>query len=142
MSRVTRERRALPENLLRWMSKEERMRYGKGGLTAEEAVLKAERRSEGDDQAGFLNYCKLKGIARIRSRMDKRPTIEEGWPDFTCFYKVRGQGKTVFFEFKKKTKLSAKQEEVIALLRELGFTVHVVYTLLEAIQLAKMEFEV
>jgi hypothetical protein len=138
MSRVTRERRALPENLLRWMSKEERMHYGKGGLTAEEAVLKAERRSEADDQAGFLNYCKLKGIARIRSRMDKRPTIDEGWPDFTCFY----GGKTVFFEFKKKTKLSAKQEEQIALLRELGFTVHVVYTLLEAIQLAKMEFEV
>ena len=114
------------------------MRYGKGGLTAEEAVLKAERRSEGDDHDGFLNYCKLKGIARIHSRMDRRPTIEEGWPDFTCFY----GGKTVFFEFKKTTKLSQKQEAVIGLLRELGFTVHVVYTLQEAIRLTKMEFNV
>jgi hypothetical protein len=126
----------LTPNLVKLMGQADRKQYGKAGLTPEEAAAKGDKRAEKEDHEGFLNYCKLKGIARIHSRMDKPPTIEEGWPDFTCFY----EGKTVFFEFKKTTKLSKKQEEVIALLRELGFIVHVVYSLATGIELARKEF--
>jgi hypothetical protein len=123
-------------NFLKLMSQADRKQFGKAGLTPEESAAKGDKRAEKEDHEGFLNYCKLKGIERIHSRMDKPPTIKEGWPDFTCFF----EGKTVFFEFKKTTKLSKKQEEQIALLRELGFTVHVVYSLDAAIKLARKEF--
>jgi hypothetical protein len=128
--------KVISPNLLKLMSQADRKQFGKAGLTPEEAAAKGDKRAEKEDHEGFLNYCKLKGIARIHSRMDRAPTIEEGWPDFTCFY----EGKTVFFEFKKTTKLKQQQEEVIALLRELGFTVHVVYSLDAAIKLARTEF--
>ena len=135
--------RFIPPHFVKLMNPADRKQFGKAGLTAEEAAAKGDQRAEKEDHEGFLNYCKLKGIARIHSRMDRRPTIEEGWPDFTCFYidPTSGLGKTVFFEFKKTTKLSAKQEDLIALLRELGFTVHIVYTLKAAIELARTEFD-
>ena len=128
--------KVISPNLLKWMSQSDRKQFGKAGLTPEESSAKADKRAEKEDHEGFLNYCKLKGIARIHSRMDKPPTIEEGWPDFTCFY----EGKTVFFEFKKTSKLKPKQEAQIGLLRELGFTVHVVYSLDAAIKLVRTEF--
>jgi hypothetical protein len=128
--------KVISPNLLKLMSQDDRKQFGKAGLTPEEASDKADKRAEKEDHEGFLNYCKLKGIERIHSRMDKTPTIKEGWPDFTCFF----EGKTVFFEFKKTSKLKPKQEAQIGLLRELGFTVHVVYSLDAAIKLVRTEF--
>jgi hypothetical protein len=117
--RATRERRALPENILHWMRKEDRTLYGTGGLLAAEAIKKANYRAEIEEHEIFLNWCKLSGLPRIYSRPDKRPTIETGWPDFSVFY----GGVTLFFEFKVTTKLSKDQEITIGCLREVGFEV-------------------
>ncbi len=117
--RATRERRALPENILRWMRKEDRSRYGTGGVLAAEAIKKANYRAEIEEHNIFLNWCKLNGLPRVYSRPDKRATIETGWPDFSVFY----GGVTLFFEFKITTKLSKNQEITIGCLREVGFEV-------------------
>ena len=132
-------------NFLKLMSVEQRRPFGKAGWTAEEALLKEITRTEKGAHNIFLSWLRLKGIPRIYSRTDKRPTIEEGWPDFTVFW----EGITLFFEFKlnrrKRTKdltkdLTQKQEAWIALLRECGFEVFVIDTAKEAIEICKEIF--
>jgi hypothetical protein len=134
-------------NFLKLMSVEQRRQFGKAGLTAEEALLKEIARTERGEHNIFLSWLMLKGIPRIHSRMDRRPTIEQGWPDFTVFW----DGITLFFEFKvnrrKRTKdltkdLTQKQEEWIALLREVGFEVFLIDTAKEAIGICKEVYNV
>src|SRR5260221_4019807 len=88
--------RVISPNFLKLMSVELRRQFGKAGLTVEEALLKEITRTERGEHKIFLSWLMLKGIPRIHSRMDRRPTIEEGWPDFTVFW----EGITLFFEFK------------------------------------------
>lgn len=139
--------RVINPNFLKLMSVEQRRQFGKAGLTEEEALLKEIARTEKGEHNIFLSWLMLKGIPRIHSRMDRRPTIEEGWPDFTVFY----EGITLFFEFKvnrrKRTKdlnkdLTQKQEEWIALLREVGFEVFLIDTAKEAIGICKEVYNV
>jgi len=134
--------RVISPNFLKLMSVEQRRQFGKAGLTEEEALLKEITRTERGEHKIFLSWLMLKGIPRIHSRMDRRPTIEEGWPDFTVFY----EGITLFFEFKvnrrKRTKdltkdLTKKQEQWIGLLRECGFEVFLIDTAKEAIEICK-----
>jgi hypothetical protein len=134
--RGAREGRILPSNILRWMRKEGRMAYGKGALSPEGAVRKAERRAEVEEHKIFLNWCKLNGLPRIYSRPDRRPTIELSWPDFSVFY----GGVTLFFEFKVTTKLSRDQEITIGCLREVGFEVFEIDNAAEAISIASEVF--
>jgi hypothetical protein len=133
--RGAREGRILPSNILRWMRKEGRMAYGKGALSPEGAVRKAER-PEVEEHKIFLNWCKLNGLPRIYSRPDRRPTIELSWPDFSVFY----GGVTLFFEFKVTTKLSRDQEITIGCLREVGFEVFEIDNAAEAISIARKVF--
>ena len=131
--------RVIHPNFLKLMSVEQRRQFGKAGLTAEEALLKEIARTERGEHNIFLSWLMLKGVPRIHSRMDKRPTIEEGWPDFTVFY----EGITLFFEFKvNKRKLTQKQEQMIALLREVGFEVFLIDTAREAIGICKEVYNV
>jgi hypothetical protein len=131
--------RVINPNFLKLMSVEQRRQFGKAGLTAEEALLKEIARTERGEHNIFLSWLMLKGVPRIHSRMDKRPTIEEGWPDFTVFY----EGITLFFEFKvNKRKLTQKQEQMIALLREVGFEVFLIDTAREAIGICKEVYNV
>ena len=134
--RATRERRVLPENLLRWMRKEDRILYGKGGLLADEAIRKASYRAEVAEHKIFLNWCKLNGLPRRYSPHHKKAE-EPGWPDFSVF---GPEGITLFFEFKVTTKLSKDQEITIGCLREVGFEVFEIDNAAEAISIASEVF--
>jgi hypothetical protein len=121
------------------MTIEDRRKFSKAGLTAEEAMLKEIARTEKGEHNIFLSWLMLKGVPRIYSRPDKRPTIAVGWPDFSVFY----GGITLFFEFKiNKRKPTREQEQTIALLREIGFEVFLIDTAKEAIKICKEVFRV
>ena len=136
MRRPIRETRVRPSNILRWMRKQDAARYGNGGLPPEEAIKKSTYCTEIEEHKMFLDWCKLNGIPRVYSRLDRGPTIEVGWPDFSVFY----NGVTLFFEFKVTTKLTRDQEITIGCLREVGFEVFIVNTAAEAIGIAREVF--
>jgi hypothetical protein len=46
--------------------------------------------SSGHEDRPVLSWLMLKGIPRIYSRTDKRPTVYVGWPDFSVFYEGSG----------------------------------------------------
>jgi len=85
---------AIPENIRRCMTKEERKEMRTP--TSEEAQSKIDVKSERQLHKQFESWCRLNGIVYLHSRMDSRPTIREGWPDFTCFF----NGRCCFVEFK------------------------------------------
>jgi hypothetical protein len=136
MRRPIREIRVRPSNILRWMRKQDAARYGNGGLPPEEAIKKSTYRTEIEEHKMFLDWCKLNGIPRVYSRLDRRSTIDVGWPDFSVFH----GGLTIFFDFKVTTKLSRDQEITIGVLREVGFEVFLVNTAAEAISIAREVF--
>jgi hypothetical protein len=72
----------LNDRILRMMRTEDRKLFGKAGMTSEEAIRKAEIRSERDLQRQIENLLRLKGIEPIRSRMDKATSNNVGTPDF------------------------------------------------------------
>lgn len=63
------------------MSKADREALGKGGMTAEEALARAEVKNERDLQKQIVALLRLKGIEPIISRMDKRTSNNVGTPD-------------------------------------------------------------
>jgi hypothetical protein len=69
--------------MLRRMSPADRAWLGKAGVTAAEAQVSYDERSEKDLQKNMENYLRQRNLFFIRSRMDKRPTIRKGLPDFT-----------------------------------------------------------
>lgn len=86
-------------------------------------------RSERDLHMAFEAWLKKQGILYLHGRMDKRATINTGWPDFSCFQ----NGKTAFVEAKwGKGKLSPEQAECIEKLVAAGFRVSISRTLEEA----------
>ena len=72
----------LNDRILKLMRPEDRKLFGKAGMTQEEAIKKAQIKSERDLQNQIENYLRLKGIEPIRSRMDKATTNNVGTPDF------------------------------------------------------------
>jgi hypothetical protein len=136
MRRPIRETRVRPSNILRWMRKQDAARYGNGGLPPKEAIKKSTYRTEIEEHKMFLDWCKLNGIPRVYSRLDRGPTIEVGWPDFSVFY----GGLTIFFDFKVKTKPSRDQEITIGCLREVGFEVFEIDNAAAAISIASEVF--
>lgn len=84
----------LPENILRLMSQADRKRYAAGQLTAEEAITRANHRSEKLEQTALENWLRREGwpyyqLKFYRARMDKRTTGPAGWPDFTIIREGR-----------------------------------------------------
>ena len=85
----------------------------------------------------FINWCNLNGIPFIHSRMDRKSTIAEGWPDFTLVF----QGKAACIEFKVQgNKLSAAQADCVASLKLCGVPVLVTTKVTEAIEFVKGVF--
>lgn len=74
--------RPLPENILRWMAKEDREKYVKGQLTMAEALEKYGRQEERKLHKVFINWLLLHDLDYDHSRMDKRATIQKGRADF------------------------------------------------------------
>jgi hypothetical protein len=134
--RGTRDTWVLPSKVLRSMRREDQACYGKAGPLREEAVGTANHRSKIEEHRIFLNWCKLNGLPRIYSRLQRRVTIELGWPDFSVFY----GGLTIFFQFKIATRLSRDGELTIGVLREVGFEIFIVNSAAEAISIATEAF--
>lgn len=73
---------SLPDNILRRMSREHRGQMGKAGVTSAEADAKFTLRAERELQNLCASWLRQHDLFFIQSRMDKRPTVRKGMPDF------------------------------------------------------------
>ncbi len=94
---------------------------------------------EGELHELFATDCLRRGVEIIRSRMDKKSTIEDGWPDFSCFYAgADADTRACFIEFKNRTgRLRKDQVIVIDRLRKAGLPVLVTGDFAEAVAFLK-----
>lgn len=82
----------------------------------------------------FLAWCRINNLPVIHSRMDRKPTIRESWPDMTVLWK----GQACCIEFKiPGNSLTPGQRAVIEELLAALVPVKVCYSVLEAIQFTK-----
>src|SRR5271165_141564 len=113
------------EFLLLRKIQEEKLHPEKRKQLAEYADWQAEKDIHSDIEA----WLKRNEIPYIHSRMDKKSTIREGWPDFTAMR----NGKVACVELKTwKGSLSNEQHRVIHELTESSVPVLVCHSLLEA----------
>lgn len=127
---------ALPENFRRRLAPETRKALQ--CPTQPEADAKQERVAERKMHEQFEQWLRLNEIPYIHSRMDRKSTIREGWPDFSLFR----HGVSCFIEFKVPGKLpEPKQKECINELMHNGFPVLVAYSVALAINFASEMFE-
>jgi hypothetical protein len=63
------------------LSPEDRASLGKAGMTAEEALLKAQVKSEKDLQRLVVSLLRLRGVEPVHARMDKKTTTAVGTLD-------------------------------------------------------------
>lgn len=123
--------RALPDSMLRLMSKEDRQSIGQS--TASEAQQKWKKREEKKMHQTFEQDLIRRKWPYIHSRMDKPSTIRKGWPDFTVMH----AGKVVCIELKALGGvLSEDQRQCIAELRCDNTPVMVTEDIGEAIRFA------
>ena len=47
-----------------------------------------------------IAFCNRSALGYVHSRMDKRPTIRKGWPDFIVFRRHEGRTLVAFVELK------------------------------------------
>lgn len=71
----------IPQNIAKLMSPEDRRAFGKGAMTAEDALAKAEVTNERALQKQIVGILKLKGIEPIVSTFGKKTTTNVGTPD-------------------------------------------------------------
>jgi hypothetical protein len=105
------------------------------------AVTEHEAEADMHDQfATWLRYhAAVVPVPHVHSRMDRKSTIREGWPDFT----VTWNGRVAFVEFKMPgNKLSQAQHDVARELVQAGMQVAVCHTVAEAIAYAKKFLEI
>ena len=81
--------KVLPEHILRLVDPRDRARLGRAGPTAAEANAKCTVDNERKLQNLIDSYPRQRGIEPIRSRMDRRTTINVGAPDFMFAYHGR-----------------------------------------------------
>jgi hypothetical protein len=99
----------LPERILRLVDPRDRAKLGKAGMTAHEALRKAEVKSERDLHKAIEGLLRVHEIEPIRARMDKLSTINVGAPDFIFSY----HGRPIAFEVKLPGgKLTKEQENM------------------------------
>jgi hypothetical protein len=73
----------IPESWLKCMTKEDRASFGKGGMTAAEALEKFTAKNERQLQSQIVSLLRLKGIEVLWHRTDKKSAATIGWPDLT-----------------------------------------------------------
>jgi hypothetical protein len=126
----------LPENILRHMSAADRKSLGKGGLSAHEAIDRAQAKGEAAMQRQFASYCSLRGLEYLWHRLDRKTGATPGWPDFL----VVVSGKVVFIEFKtSKGRLSDDQQRVQLALQKAGLNTLVTTSASRAIEFVKAQ---
>jgi hypothetical protein len=119
----------LPENILRWMVKEDRDKYAKGQLTADEALDRFARKEEASLHKLFINWLLLHDLDYDHSRMDKPATIKKGRADFH----VWKAAKHCFVEFKSEHgRLKPHQKAFVERQQERGTPILVTTSFLEA----------
>lgn len=72
----------LPPNILKCMSAKDRQPLGRAGATQPEIDEKQRAESERELQNQIAGWLTINEIFFIRNRMDKRPTVIKGLPDF------------------------------------------------------------
>ena len=120
----------LPNHFLEKMDPAERRKLGKAGMTAAEALAKAEAKSEGDIQKQISNWLLLHSIAFYRAAMHKKTTGRVGWPDFT--FAINGLACAVEVKFGNSDPKPA-QKETMRAMKANGWRVAVVRSLQETI---------
>jgi hypothetical protein len=98
-----------PENILRHMSPEDRAKYGKAGLTKDEAERVYTDGEEKELQRHCVELLTQRGVrCVICPPMHRRSQLPEGWPDLTFCW----QGKPCAVECKTTSgRLSEDQED-------------------------------
>jgi hypothetical protein len=77
----------LPDHILKRMSPEDRAKLpGAAGLTSDEAIAKADAKSEGELQGLIVQELNRREIEFIQPRFGKKSKMPIGWPDFTFAY--------------------------------------------------------
>ncbi len=80
----------IPNNILEKMSATDRKSLGRvAGMTADEAITKANHVAEVKTHREIENWLRMRSILFIHSRTDRKSTIAAGWPDFTAMYDGR-----------------------------------------------------
>jgi hypothetical protein len=119
----------IPNHILERMNPEDRP-LGIAGFTKSEMKDLMEKKNEKAMHDLFSQWLRLNGIPYIHARMDKKSTIQKGWPDFTMLY----QGRALCVEFKAMGGApSEEQESVIQSLTKTGTTVLVCWLVSAAI---------
>lgn len=128
--------KSLPENFLKLMTPEARRECGQ--QTASEAQHKWQKGEERKMHELFEQDLIRRRWPYIHSRMDRKPTIREGWPDFTVFWGLR----FILIEFKAPGgTLREKQKECIDDLTDAHIAVLVTQDVGEAIDFCKKQLE-
>jgi hypothetical protein len=86
------------------------------------------KRPEKDLHKDIRELCRAMRIPFVTSQMNKRPTIQRGWPDFTLCYR----GRFVAWELKTMSKLTEDQMNCMNFIRQSGGHVAVIHSLGEA----------
>lgn len=134
---------AVPNNVLRLMSAEDRKRLGKAGMTTEEAAAMAEAKEEKVLQQMIANCLLRMGIEFNASRMDKKTTCRTGWPDFVFALRDSiGRGVPCAIEVKTKTgRLTTEQQDILRRLAANGWQTAVIRSYDEFLQFLRDKCE-
>jgi hypothetical protein len=120
----------LNDKQLAMIPAELRATMGKAAMTSSEAQHKWQKGEEKKMHDLFETDMRRRGVIPLHSRMDQKPTIRKGWPDFSLFHGERA----VLIEFKAPGgTLSADQKECIAELEAAKVPVLVAYDVGSAI---------
>ena len=134
--------KSLPENLRRCIPKEERQKDA-ALQTSEEIADKQAMENEREMHDCFERWCKVNDLDFVHSRMDRKSTIEAGWPDFTILRGIQYAAKACCVEFKHGDNvLQPIQTEVIARLQTRGIPVLVTNNVAQAIHWTRKELGV
>jgi hypothetical protein len=121
----------LPDNILKCMSKADRVRLGKAGLTGQEASRKAAVRAERDEHNLLANWLRLHDLWFWHARTDRRTGSTVGTPDFLII--VHGRCLPIELKVGSNT-LSPAQVDVKEHLERTGTIVAIAHSATEAIE--------
>ena len=103
-----------------------------------ETESKAEAKAEKEMHEQFTSWLRVKALPFVHSRMDRKSTIQEGWPDFTV---ILPDGRVMCIEFKMPGKaLDSEQVKRFAELAQVKCPALVCYSFTEAMHAVLKQF--